>query len=386
MSRRRPHGKRDLPAAVRLLWSFDGASDPELRQAAAAAFRHVVHLDSVAHVRLFWSTTAPLAFAWIDLPDFDSRPYNARFTETFHQHPVTRTEMLGHPARGVFFTDDYRPGLRGTPLHADVYRPMGVNVQCRVPVRLGVNSVVAFGVNRTAVPFDPGDRAALAVFRRWLVAADRLAQAQHRLLADPDGWAGCVELDGADGPTFRGPAEQLLARFFPGQGPPRGLPGELRRWVGEQRRRVADPERGELPDESFPPVVTPAGRLVIRWKLKPQSAGSALLLDARLAPDREVLADSFASVARARFGLSLSPRQAEALYWVAQGLKDAEIGGQMQVSQGTLNVHLAAVYQQLRLGGHLPADPFAVTRHEQRACAVAVGRAILGALRHPETF
>jgi hypothetical protein len=373
MSHQQAQRRQDLVAAVRTLFSFESPRLADWRRIAATAFRLLVRLDSVTWVRVAWDHDAPMADAWIDLPDFDSQPFLLRFTETYHQHPITRRRILEDPEGGVLFTSDYHPGLRGTQLHADVLRPMRINIQGRVPTRVDADTLVGFGVNRETVPFDKGDREALVFFRKWLVRADRLAEAEKRSNADPDKWGGAIDVDAAGRPRFSGPAEVILAQFFPAEWASHRLPDTLRRWVAEQHRRVGDPASAELPDESFLVENGEGRRLVICWKLRQNSDHSLLMLDYQVVPSRATLVERLRAHSAARLGRRFTERLAETFLWLIRGESNKGIAEHLGVKVQMVKRNLEEIYDRLRAGGLLED----VGADEARARAVIVGRSWL---------
>jgi hypothetical protein len=370
MSDLHPQRKLDLRAAVRTLYAFSRPED--WFQAAAEALRHVVQLDSVTWARMALNTALPLADARIDLPDFDAQPFLPRFTETYSQHPITRQRILDNPSKSVLFTSDFPPGLYGTDLHADVLRPMGINIQGRIPLRLSTDTLVGLGVNRITVPFDETDREALSKFQKWLISSDRLAEAEGRLNADRARWAGQIEIDDAGLATFIGPAEKILAHFFPGERPSHRLPGDLGDWAAEQFRRISDPFGAEPPAEFFPPRENTSGSLFIRWKLKPHSDHSLLLLEYRSVPSDTTLVEHLKERSSSELGRPFSERQAQAFLWLLRGESNKGIAERLGITLRMVRKHVEDVYARL-------SDRYLqnVSQEEMRTHAALVGRSWL---------
>ncbi|GAC1322187.1 MAG: hypothetical protein NVSMB25_16980 [Thermoleophilaceae bacterium] len=202
--------------------------------------------------------------------------------------------------------------------------------------------VVDISLNRSSCDFSERERALLDLLRPHLVqaydrtAARSLSQAMLAALEDAHGEAGraVVMLTPSGAIKTATPiARRWLDELFGAQAHVDALPEPLAVWLRRRRGAMAlDGE--ELNDE--PVYCADSAHVTIR----PLAAGLAghtlLVLERRDQPSTERLQ-----------GLGLSPRQAEILEVVAQGLSDAATAELLHISAHTVGKHLEHIYQKL---------------------------------------
>ncbi len=115
--------------------------------------------------------------------------------------------------------------------------------------------------------------------------------------------------------------DQLLARYFPNAIKDR-LPDQLLTWVRAGARRL--------------PEVEP--QLRARLFAEPQETGSFVLL---------LEDDAWQPKVHKLIALGLTPREAEVLYWLAQGKNAPDIGVILEVSNHTVRKHAQTVLEKL---------------------------------------
>jgi len=112
------------------------------------------------------------------------------------------------------------------------------------------------------------------------------------------------------------------------------LPESLQRWVAEQRSSFG---QDDVPPLRTALTVERAGkRLVVRLVAEGTETPYLVLHEQRTVPSAASLQT-----------LGLSQRQAEVLFWVAQGKTNAEVGVILDLSVGTVRKHLEHIYQKL---------------------------------------
>ncbi|MEX0331198.1 MAG: response regulator transcription factor [Puniceicoccaceae bacterium] len=118
-------------------------------------------------------------------------------------------------------------------------------------------------------------------------------------------------------------AWDLLSRFFP-DAPLAGLPPALKDWL----------DSGDDPTHEFE---NPQGILFAKRFSSTTGSGSVLKLEERLTvPSSEQLQS-----------LGLTPKEAEVLYWMAQGKTSPEIATILESAPNTVKKHAQRIYQKL---------------------------------------
>lgn len=118
-------------------------------------------------------------------------------------------------------------------------------------------------------------------------------------------------------------AWDLIGRFFMDT-PLAGLPDELETWVREGSSPLIEIKRS-------------AGSLFVKRFSSPSGGGSVLKLEERLTvPPVEQLQK-----------LGLTPKEAEVLYWMAQGKTSPEIATILESAPNTVKKHAQRIYQKL---------------------------------------
>jgi DNA-binding NarL/FixJ family response regulator len=59
---------------------------------------------------------------------------------------------------------------------------------------------------------------------------------------------------------------------------------------------------------------------------------------------------------------SLTPREVDVVRLVAEGLRNKEIADRLQISEGTVKIHLHSIYEKLQIGGRVELSVFARDR------------------------
>ena len=297
------------------------------------AVARLIPLDRVSYNEVERAPRGRLvtAHSWNEVPDPSLIGGLNRF---MHEHPGFAKADPADPFPAPSLISDHlsQRQFRRLGLYRDHLRLQGIHYQ------LGVNFVVShtrrisFGLNRRTRDFSEEDRLLLGLFRSHLAAAWRRQQAASEIASaialrdkalDAAG-AAVVLLDPAGEVVFRSEwAERLIARF--------GNESALLAWA---RRLIAASTPGtarleaERDGDRLLAVFTRAVRSeewhLLRLTEKPVSA-SARPLEA----------------------LSLARREAEVLYWLAQGKRNAEIAMICGMRTTTVGTHLRKIFGKL---------------------------------------
>ena len=247
------------------------------------------------------------------------------------------------------------------PLYGGDAMPHGVVDDPKVFISIGTDGLVTFVCNRAEM--GQGVRTSLAMVVADELEADwammRVAQApgdeQRYGNQDTDGsrsmrhWFEPLRRCGAA-------ARQMLEQHFVFDG--RRVPVEVLSWLQRETVRHAGLDEGPVPGS--PSLVLEAslsGRR-LRFTLHEAAGDGQWLLVLREADDAaalEALALAFV----------LTPREAEALYWVARGKTNRDIGEIVGASPATVKKHLEHVYEKLGVETRNAAAALAVARVPQ---------------------
>ena len=274
-------------------------------------------------------------------------PDEAR-TYFFGQHPMVRHLERHGDVPAVRISDFLsQRQYRNTGLYREVFRASGVEYQmgCTLPSpspRLSVSLTY----NRSHRDFSMEDRLMLDLLRPHLFEAYRNAERITRLrelttyadrALDATGCA-MVVADGAgtiDVCSAR--ARQWLRIYFDKPRTAGRLPEVIVEWLRHQQLPATT--SGSPPAPRMPLVVAREGRrLKVRVAVDSALTRQLLLLEERVEPSAEPLQR-----------LGLTKRQAEVLFWVAQGKTNPEIGIILGVSADTVHKHLEQVFAKLHV-------------------------------------
>jgi DNA-binding CsgD family transcriptional regulator len=275
-----------------------------------------------------------------------SRPPEAVEPEGFaawerwsHQHPALM-HMLRSGDGSARRLSDYLTvdELHDLEIYREVYAPLEVEFQLSVGLPASRPLVLGVALNRRERDFADDEVAVLDALRPHLVQAYhrvRLVgeqQAAMARIADAlasEGRAFCVL-----GLPLDAPAAELVERHF-GPAAGGGLPTVLAGWLDDERRAYSTGPIGRLRQPLV--SVREGRRLTVRYLPGGPGEPDLLSLDERT-PERD---------AEPLRRLGLSPREAEALWWLSKGATTAAVAKELGLSVGTVKKHLERVYRKL---------------------------------------
>jgi DNA-binding CsgD family transcriptional regulator len=238
-----------------------------------------------------------------------------------------------------------RGRYRETALYREVFRRIGVESQMAFYLPKRPPTSVAVALIRDRDDFTERDRLVLNLLRPHLFRSYRNAELIGQLrkeaaLADQvleTSQRGVIILNRRGRVQFCSlRARQWLAAYrLPLRRAGGALPDELRRWVRQCRSSAA--RSASLPAAPQPLTMRREGhRLLIRLLPDSTPGQQMLLLQERVEPS---------PVPLQRFGLT--PRQAEVLFWVAEGKTSPEIGLILACRTATVNKHMERILGKL---------------------------------------
>lgn len=269
------------------------------------------------------------------------------FAQYMHEHPLINHCQQTRDGRAIKISDLLPPSqYHRLALYHEFFRRLGVEDQMVICLPSPPPLMVGIAFNRTRPDFRERERLLLNLLRPHLVQAyhnaealTQMEQELARLRQVEEASDRGVILLTREGRVrwMTGRARRQLADYF-GRLPRSAhrLPEPLERWVQEQRALLA--QEAEVPPPREPLVVEREGRrLVVRLVAGRPEEPPLLLLE------EEPTAFSAASLE----SLGLSRREAEVLFWVAQGKTNPEVALILGVSPRTVQTHLERVYQKL---------------------------------------
>ena len=250
-----------------------------------------------------------------------------------HEHPgFARANPLDPwPAPTLLSDHLSQRQFRRLGLYHEHFRLYGIHYQLGVSFVVSPARRVSFGLNRAVRDFTGEDRLMIDLMRWHLAAAWRRGQAEAQVATALSlrevaltGTGAAVVLLDQQGRTVycNGQAERLLTQY--------GVGARLAAWV--RRRLAAD---GNLVGTIG---VRPESRLLATLTRATQAGGwHSLRLTERPA----------AHSARPLEALGLARREAETLFWLARGKRNAEIALICGMHPTTVSTHLRAVFAKL---------------------------------------
>jgi DNA-binding CsgD family transcriptional regulator len=275
------------------------------------------------------------------------------------QHPVIAYHQRTRDGQAKKISDFLtRKEYHRLALYNEFYRPVDVEDQIAVVLPTASSHIIGIVLNRSRRDFTERDRLKLNLLRPHLVQAYHNAVAASRVRQELT-----LEQEIAEGlelgvivlavdmrpRLITARARQWLETYFADRWRhPDALPEALQGWVRQQQGRLSG--QNQFPEPIRPWVLEREGKqLVIR--ILPDPYQTILILQQ----------GRTASQPRDLEPLGLSPREAEVLFWVAQGKTNAEAGSILATSARTVGKHLERIYQKLGVETRTAAAMLALT-------------------------
>jgi DNA-binding CsgD family transcriptional regulator len=171
-------GRLDLEHALDFLLEATAIADTE------GLVRHVVrHLPALVDSEITTLSLCDVAAGTrrvLSFPDDALAPGDLKaFNRVMHQHPLVRYHST-HPGGGSWRISDSMPlsDFRDSQVHAEYYRPLGIDHVVAVPIIASQRLVMSFVLNRRGRDFTDGECALLDRIRPALANLYRFAEAR----------------------------------------------------------------------------------------------------------------------------------------------------------------------------------------------------------------
>lgn len=259
------------------------------------------------------------------------------FTTYLRQHPSWTPVVEGRIASPVKISDfASQDRWRRTDLYNGFFRPVGQNYQLAF-ITLSESPQLGVALNRSTHDFSEEERMMLDLLRPHLGQAFKTSKLFSYLSGAAEGKdEGFIVSDCQGKIRFATPkAVRWLESYF-GAGSTTYLPDRIRGWLKNRMARALADNDLSLPINEFS---TQAGakRLVIESLSAVQDPEQRLILrEVTESPDAVPLES-----------LGLTKRQAEVLFWVSQGKRNAEIAAILGTTAKTITKHLERVFERL---------------------------------------
>jgi len=283
------------------------------------------------------------------LGSFDAFPDGLTiFAQHLQEHPLITYVHRTGDGRAMKISDFLtRRQFHNLGLYHEFYRKLDVEHQIAIVLPSPPPVVLGLALNRGRGDFSERERQLLDLLRPHLVQAHRSAAAVMQLRKEltqlkqglEESAAGFILTD-SDGRVrlmttrARQWVEEYCGRARNAH--TRCLPETLQRWVARQETLLN--HNDDAPPPRLPLILERAGkRLVVRLFTDPQAGGRTLLLheeQIQISP-------------QALTPLGLTRREAEVLFWVAQGKTNVEVAAILGMRPRTVQKHLEHIYQKL---------------------------------------
>jgi DNA-binding CsgD family transcriptional regulator len=282
----------------------------------------------------------------IDDPQFPMEKLVGPLETYMHEHPVIRHCQQTRDGSARKISDFMSQAeLHRTGLYNELYKLCSVDYQMSMTIRASDQQIVALVANRGKTDFTEDDRTVMNFLRPHVAQAYQSAIALTRLktqlrraneaLANVD--QGIITVNRLRIEFASARAMESLVTFF-GSRPRNGqLPEALHAWLQKSLTRA---EFGKSPPRAHEPIriFGERGWLVVRLLGNAVDGNTTLLLEEQA---------SAGTASEKLRPLGLTPREAEALYWVAQGKTNPEIAIICGLSARTVQKHLEHIFQKL---------------------------------------
>lgn len=274
-----------------------------------------------------------------------SPPDYAALAHNLPYHPLFAKVVLGRQTEPLRLKDAVAtPEFRRTPLYNEMFRPLSISDQLVVGIRGSHDSFITCCLSRAGRGYTEEERRIIGLVNTHLASAVRGAQSLERMrsvevylqTAFEVPRRGLVVLTPDGEVKYATDAGVLLMQKYFGRGAlvagrlPRKIEAWLRRAEGARRAGDFYPPP--------PPVRTRRADAELRMRLTLNSVTGERML---LVEERNFLSPERIQT------LGLTRREAEVLFWVAQGKTDWEAGTLCGISPRTVQIHLVHIYAKL---------------------------------------
>lgn len=338
---------KDRQAILDCLNQVYGAADlPAFRTAAVAAVAKLVDSEITAYNEVNAATQKIVMTA--DPEDLGFPGFEEIFFQHIAEHPLVTYQTKTRDGRAKKFSDFLsRRQFHDLGLYTDLYRRVDTEYQMAVALPSSSASIVAIAVNRQTKDFGERERSLLNVVRPHLAQAyeNAIFTSQISRAMEVANLGMAVVTSQGQIKTITPTAERWLGEFFDRPTEPgRRLPERLWARVNQELALRRD-------DNLIPPLAAPwevcrdGRRLLVRMSIDDNQDSCLLVLEkqqTQFSPNGLMT-------------LGLARREAEVLFWVAQGKTNQEVGKLLDLSYGTIKKYIDRIYDKLGVTNRVEA-------------------------------
>lgn len=267
--------------------------------------------------------------------------YTAEGVEIFnrfaHQHPLI-PDIIGSKIQSAVKITDYlsQSEYERLDLFNEYYRVPGLNRQMGLALPITSDFMFSCTVHRWGEDYTERDRLILTLLAPHLGNCVNNSLAFERLNSTTDVRSiGVIAIDLNGKTQFANEfARELLEIYFVGEKKAdKSLPENLWNWI--ELQNSANKKEFELPSLPFK-IKNAGGELTIRLASSNAIQEKTLLLEEKKSLCPQILEQ-----------LNVTRREAEILFWIAQGKTDPEIGLLLFISPRTVHKHAENIYIKL---------------------------------------
>lgn len=289
--------------------------------------------------------------AWTDTPDVITPETTEPFRRLLHQHPIVGKALNNPDGRALKVTDAVsQSAFEKSAIFNEFFRKVYVDRQMGLALLSESDLIMTYAFSRKGRDFTESERTIASMAAPHFINAIRNGFAFGRLSAAVDGGGfGVIAIGQTGKTTFVSQfAFVLLERYFPSENrETNSLPESVAGWLRSTLLRSRLPEC-DLPAE--PLRVKKAGRTLTIRLLDNRSTHEEILL---LEEKKHLSPESFEN-------LSTTKREAEILFWIAQGKSDADMSLLCDISIRTVQKHIENIYKKLGVENRRAAAQIAI--------------------------
>ena len=268
----------------------------------------------------------------------------AMLAHNLPHHPLFARVILKRETAPLRMSDAVGPGFKKTALYNEVMRPLSITDQVVVGIGGPHDTLLTCCLSRVKGGYDESERQMVHLLRKHFASAAESARLLRRLRSAENHLQSALRAmrrgvivltrNGRVGYATESAAALMEQYFGRGTFGEKRLPREVESWL-----RGAGADRRD-PDYR-PPLAPlkahgPGGELSISLAPAGATGERMLLVEEKPWPSPEGVR-----------ALGLTRREAEVLFWVAQGKTDWETGSLCGISPRTVQVHLTRIYAKL---------------------------------------
>ena len=331
-----------------LLTLYMSRRDTPFAQRVLRALPALISADSLLYVVIDFHT--PSTSSVVVTPASLSFPGENQdiVTTVIREHPIVQYWQQTGESQALMLSDFLsRRRYHHLTLYQAYYQPMTIEHQLAVRLPSTPRRQIAVVLNRSRHAFSAHDRTSLNLLCPHIWSAAQKTRALRQLQQatcqqEPETSKAnrtvLVQSENGRPLELTQPAWEVVRDYISmSSRHPQRLPDDLQQWM--QQQQVVGRQEEAVQPPRVPRYYSRAGRQLFVHYLE-EFGEPALLLEEQ---QEQHTQEAWIILQ----GLGLTPRQAEVLFWVAQGKTNQDIAAILQMQRDTVRTHLQSIYQRL---------------------------------------